>query len=39
LNVRQNRLEMRLSRQMFREKRPEMCGKDAPGEQADMQSR
>jgi hypothetical protein len=36
LNVRQNRLEMRLSRQMFREKRPERCRKDAPGEQADM---
>ena len=37
LNVMQNRLEMRLSRQILREKRPGPLAKDDPGKQADMQ--
>jgi hypothetical protein len=37
LHIGQNRVEMRLSRQILREKRPETCGKDALGELADTQ--
>jgi hypothetical protein len=38
LNVRQNRLEMRLSRQILREKRSGPLAKHDLGKQADMQS-